>query len=40
MQRLYPVYKPRKNKENRRMNDITTDINLLNHELRSFSYRG
>ena len=23
MQGLYPIYKPRKNKENRRMNDIT-----------------
>ena len=25
MQGLYPIYKPRKNKENRRMNDIMGD---------------
>ena len=38
MQGLYPTYKPRKNKENRRMKDITTDINLLNDN--QLSYRG
>ena len=28
MQGLYPIYKPRKDKENRRMNDITSIISL------------
>ena len=28
MQGLYPIYKPRKNKEKRRMNDINRNIHL------------
>ena len=35
MQSLYPIYKPGKNKENRRMKDITTDINLLMNDISS-----